>query len=64
MQKTFKNLDLNGDGVLSQEELCEGIMRYLNLNKREASAISEAVFKKIDSNHSGYIDYSGIKFEI
>lgn len=50
---------MNGDGVLSQEEMTEGIMRYLKTSKREASLIAEAVFKKIDTNHSGFIDYSG-----
>jgi hypothetical protein len=33
-------------------------MKYLKTNKREATAIAEAVFKKIDTNRSGYIDYS------
>lgn len=38
--------------------MTEGIMRYLKTNKREAAVIAEAVFKKIDTNHSGFIDYS------
>lgn len=59
LQTCFKALDLNGDGVLSQEEMTEGIMRYLKTSKREANLIAEAVFKKIDTNHSGFIDYSG-----
>lgn len=33
-------------------------MKYLKTSKREAAAIAEAVFKKIDINHSGAIDYS------
>lgn len=58
LQQCFKALDLNGDGVLSQEELTEGIMRYLKTSKKEAKMIAEAVFKKIDTNHSKNIDYS------
>ena len=59
LQQSFKSLDLNGDGVLSEEELTIGMMKFLNVNKRDASAIAEAVFRKVDTNRSGYIDYSG-----
>lgn len=59
LQQAFKTLDLNGDGVLSQEELTTGMMRFLKVSKREASVIASAVFKKIDVNRSGSIDYSG-----
>lgn len=52
-------MDLNGDGVLSQEELTEGMIKFLNIGKREATAIAEAVFRKVDTNRSGFIDYSG-----
>jgi Ca2+-binding EF-hand superfamily protein len=52
-------LDLNGDGVLSQEEITQGMMRFLKVSKREAAAIAEAVFRKVDVNRSGSIDYSG-----
>jgi Ca2+-binding EF-hand superfamily protein len=34
LQQSFKNLDLNGDGVLSQEELTEGMMKFLNIGKK------------------------------
>lgn len=34
LQQSFKNLDLNGDGVLSQEELTEGMMKFLNVGKK------------------------------
>ena len=59
LQQAFKTLDLNGDGVLSEEELTTGMMKFLKVNKREAGVIASAVFKKIDVNRSGSIDYSG-----
>ncbi len=34
LQKCFKALDLNGDGVLSEEEMTEGLTKYLKTSKR------------------------------
>lgn len=34
LQHCFKTLDLNGDGVLSQEELTLGMMKFLKTTKR------------------------------
>jgi len=59
LQQAFKTLDLNGDGVLSEEELTTGMMKFSGVSKREAGVIASAVFKKIDVNKSGSIDYSG-----
>ena len=34
------------------------MMKFLKVSTKEASAIAAAVFKKVDANKSGYIDYS------
>jgi calcium-dependent protein kinase len=55
LQKAFKVLDLNNDGMLNQEELAAG---YENMYGEKARKISKEVFKRIDMDNSGYIDYS------
>ena len=59
MHHSFKTLDLNGDGVLSEEELTIGMMKFLKVSKRDAAGLASAVFRKVDVNRSGFIDYSG-----
>ena len=56
--KCFKELDLNGDGVISPEELSIGLSRFLKIKAKEADELSKAIFEKIDTNKSGFIDYS------
>jgi Ca2+-binding EF-hand superfamily protein len=51
-------LDLNGDGILSLDELVIGIERYMKIGKMEARVLAESIFKRIDTNGSGFIDYS------
>lgn len=58
--KCFKKLDLNNDGVLSLQQLKEGLMSYLKLKDKEAQSIAQKIFAKVDTNGSGFIDYSGI----
>ena len=58
MMKCFKALDLNGDGVLSEEELKQGLAEYLKITEKEALSIAKGIFKKVDTNNSGFIDYS------
>ena len=58
LMKCFKALDLNSDGVLSMEELKQGLLKYLKLKDKEAQCIAEKIFAKVDTNGSGYIDYS------
>ncbi len=58
LQKSFQELDLNGDGMISMEELTSGLQNYLKISKKEAASISEAIFIRIDTNKSGLIDYS------
>ena len=42
--KTFKALDLNGDGVISLHELKLGISRYLKLGERESLYVAKKIF--------------------
>lgn len=52
----FKELDLNNDGKLSAEEL---LSAYLNVFQREdAEEEVKKVMESVDSNKSGFIDYS------
>ena len=48
-------LDTNNDGVISKEELTKG---YEKLLGEEAAEEAEKIFKKVDIDGSGFIDYS------
>ena len=49
----FLNLDKNGDGILSSEEVVEGI------KKSTTNADLKGVFEALDTNESGFVDYNG-----
>merc|ERR1719350_1941233 len=54
MRDIFMNLDTNGDGMLSPEEVREGLTRQ----NMTVPAALEDLLKHIDSDGSGAIDYS------
>ena len=56
--QSFKALDLNGDGMLSLHEMTMGLQKYLSVPRNEARLLAEKIFKRVDANESGYIDYS------
>ena len=58
LQKTFMNLDKNGDGKLSEEELVEAYTQVYG-NPTEALFIVKKILKATDHNGSGKIDYTG-----
>jgi len=64
MARSFKTLDLNGDGVISLEELKVGLGQYLSVDDAKAMTLARQIFKKVDLNKSGSIDFSCIMFLI
>lgn len=55
LKDTFMALDKNGDGKLSSEEIIDAVER--NSNSLVEVEV-EAILKRCDSDHSGYIDYT------
>ena len=59
----FKILDLNGDGVISKEEIIEG--KKLNLGYKNNSDFVfteeeiERILVEADRNNNGYLEYTG-----
>ena len=56
LKMAFQKLDLNGDGFLSLEELKVGYETIFEHQKTEEEI--EEIFKKIDTDCNGVIDYS------
>jgi calcium-dependent protein kinase len=56
LAKIFKAIDKNGDGKLSKEEIFEGYDLFFGKNL-EKSQIEE-MFDSVDTDGSGFIDYS------
>lgn len=59
LNEIFRNLDKNGDGKLSYDELMEG---YTKLYKNKDRAIAEVnyLLSTADVDNNGVIEYSGI----
>ena len=55
LQRAFKVLDTNNDGMLSKAELAIG---YQKLYGDQAAEEVEKIFQKVDIDCSGHIDYS------
>jgi len=53
LKNIFISLDKNGDGVLSFDEIKEGLSK-LNLSANEL----EEIFKSVDTDKNGFINYS------
>lgn len=52
----FKELDANGDGKLSRQELLDGYKRFIP--ESSAEALVDKIMKEVDSDNSGFIDYN------
>ena len=55
LQKAFKVLDKDNDGVLSKDELAQGYEKYFG---QDAAEMVDRIFVKADIDGSGEIDYS------
>ncbi|OMJ73196.1 hypothetical protein SteCoe_28171 [Stentor coeruleus] len=56
MTQTFQKLDKDGDGKISKEELIEAYLQFMS--QERAVKEVEAIMKTIDTNNSGFIDYT------
>merc|ERR1719460_1235553 len=56
LSKVFKAFDKNGDGKLSMEEVKEGYLEHYGRIMSDAEV--EEMFNAVDSDKSGFIDYS------
>merc|ERR1712032_1656053 len=56
LAKVFKAFDKNGDGKLSMQEVKEGYLEHYG--KVMSDEEVETMFKAVDSDNSGFIDYS------
>lgn len=55
---TFKEIDKNNDGILSEEELKEGFREYLGEDNIIFEQELKAIIQQADFNKNGQIEYS------
>ena len=55
--KLFNNIDENGDGKISKEELFNGLQSYLASEGDKLKQDVELIFRHLDTDHNGYIEY-------
>ena len=56
LRKAFIKIDVNGDGVLSKEELVEGVSKIPDWEIKEEDW--DVVIQLMDTNNNGSIDYT------
>ncbi|CAD8044646.1 unnamed protein product [Paramecium primaurelia] len=56
--KTFQDIDKNGDGTVSKEELLAAYMKIYKGDTLAAQHIVEELFPQLDANKSGKVDFS------
>ena len=57
LSDTFKQLDTNGDGVISRQELLDGY-RLLGMDGIDLEQHIDNIMNNIDTDRNGYIDYN------
>jgi calcium-dependent protein kinase len=55
--KLFNNIDKNGDGQITREELYKGFEKFLKLSGKDLQDKVDIIFNNIDTDHNGYIEY-------
>jgi calcium-dependent protein kinase len=55
--KLFNNIDLNGDGQISKEELYLGLKDFLELSGDKLKNNVDIIFNYLDTDHNGFIEY-------
>ncbi|CAK62506.1 unnamed protein product (macronuclear) [Paramecium tetraurelia] len=55
--EAFKRLDNNGDGVLSEEEILQGML-MVNINQITSQNMIKEIMSQMDTNDSGKIDFT------
>lgn len=56
LREVFRNMDKNGDGKLSKEELLDEYLKIMG--ESEAKEEVDRIMKEVDSDNNGFIDYS------
>jgi len=56
LAKVFKEIDVNGDGKLSMEEVLDGYDKFFGKAMEKEDIIK--MFKSVDTDNSGFIDYT------
>ena len=58
LKKNFKEVDTNGDGMISEQELCGLMCQLLGQNKDvDVAAATKKAFNKVDTNKDGFISF-------
>ena len=55
--KLFNNIDKNGDGQITREELYKGFENFLKITGQDLQNKVDIIFNNIDTDHNGYIEY-------
>ena len=55
--KLFNNIDLNGDGQISKDELYLGLKDFLELSGDKLKNSVNIIFNNLDTDHNGFIEY-------
>lgn len=54
----FIAMDSTGEGQLDKHELRDGFLEFYNGDYEKAEEVAKDIFKKLDLNNNGQIDYS------
>jgi calcium-dependent protein kinase len=55
--RLFNRIDQNGDGRITKEELLTGLKQFISLSDETLEDDTEKIFKTIDGDNNGYIEY-------